>query len=175
MERHQLGVADDLDAGGGHDVADVEGLVELDAADVDGDALGDVARLRLDGQLVEDLLVLAARADAGGLADADQLDDALDDLVGADAVEVDVEDASGQGVDLDLLDDGAADGALLVGELEEGGVVLDQAGVGLGDGQGDGGVAVGVEDGGDLAGAAEAAAGGGAQLGARAGADADDV
>ncbi len=157
-------VVQDLDALGELQVLDRDRLVERQAADLDEDDLRKAGRRALDDQLGEDRLEDPAVGEA--LRDALELDRelGLDLVVLVDALEVDVDDGIGQGVVLELAEDG------LLGLLAE--LQLDELAAGLEEALerlvADGDVGIGatqaVEDGRDVAARPHAASLGGALL-----------
>src|SRR5205823_4014019 len=95
-------VAEDFDPLGRLDVLDVDGLVDLQLADVDADRVGDGDGQALHLQAVQRLVEDAAGGDARGDAAQLNLHVDLDALVARDALEIDVEDFLAEVVVLQL-------------------------------------------------------------------------
>ena len=97
---------DELDALGRDHRVELQRVADHHPGDVDGDALGDRGRQRLDRDLAGDVLEHAALLDAGRLLGSEQLDRhvGLDLVVELDLLEVEVDQVAAHRVALLLLD-----------------------------------------------------------------------
>jgi hypothetical protein len=106
-EDGEVGIGGGLDTGGQDEVADVEGLVESERADIDADDLGEILGKTLDAKGSKALLEQSAEVlHAVSLARGLDRNLGVEHLVHGDLKEIDVEDVTSHGMVLDFLDQG---------------------------------------------------------------------
>ena len=85
-------------------ITHVNALIDLKIADIDLDRVGNRAGLALDAQAVNEMLENATGGDTGRLAAQLDRDLGLDDLLGADATEIEVENLLAEVIPLHVAD-----------------------------------------------------------------------